>query len=89
MSKVVVGLELDLHPEGMYLEGPLVLGIIAVFPSHSVRVPSIYALVELFAHFPIDPIPVPDEEGWDRIQDLSSSDWCELQGLLAKRWAEG
>lgn len=81
--EVVVGLELH-QEKGARL--PIAIGPIAVFQSHIARVSSIEELAVIFSEFSfLVPVRVPAEEGWDRIADLPTDLWYELNLLIAEK----
>lgn len=78
-DKVVVGFELQQTAENTFL----VLGLVAVFKTHAERFESVEKLAKAFAPWPIDPVRVPQEEGWDRVGDLPKAMWGDLISQIA------
>lgn len=80
-KKMVVGWETKELKDGR----TMVLGIVGVLPTHTVRVKDLYTLAEVLVQYDLEPARVPIEEGWSDVADLPDSMWYELQLILVER----
>ena len=78
MISVVAGLKITKLPDGR----DVVAGFGVVFETHVQMFESVEEVAASLAPFPLQPVPLPDEEGWQAMRDLPPPAMAKLLRLM-------
>lgn len=56
-------------------------GLVAVFTTHTAPLVDFYVLVQLLIEFDLTPLGLPEEEGWESMEDLTDEEWTRVRSI--------